>query len=270
MQEFPLVSVLFITYKRVDVLKRSFESFVTNTDYPNLELVVTDDGSPAEVQDEIRKMPFDKMCLSPRNRGLGANTNAGLRACTGKYILQLQDDWECMGPADYLKKSVELMESQPQIGIVKFYGDPRSSESRFRIQGVTEECFWIPNDPGDGSGVKDVYTDTPHLKKRALCDILGAYKEDCRMEECELDYVARFANQALFRAAFFPRFYNRVFFHVGEAMSFRTGSRLRRLEQSLSPYAQSLKRRHVRAYNLTKSVYNASVKTLYSLSIFRH
>lgn len=270
MFKLPLVSVLFITYKRVDLLKRSLNSFVQNTDYPYLELVAADDGSPARMQNEIQKLPFNKVCFSPRNRGLGANTNTGLRSCTGKYILQLQDDWECRGPVDYLRMTVDLMEAHAEVGILKFYGDIHRAEPALRISGARDECYWIPNDLRKQGAAQLVYSDCPHLKSRAFCDYLGDYKENCRMEECEFDYASRFANQAYFRAAYFPSYYNRVFFHTGRAVSFRTESRLRRFEQKLVPYAQLLKRRHSGAYKLAKAAFNGSVKTLFSLSILRH
>src|SRR5882724_7457369 len=98
MSDLPLVSVLFITYKRVHLLRRTLEAFLANTSYPNLELVVTDDASSSTMQEEISKLPFHRHILGKKRRGMGANSNEGLRRCTGDYILFLQDDWECMGP----------------------------------------------------------------------------------------------------------------------------------------------------------------------------
>jgi len=89
--EWPLVSVLFITYKRFDLLKKTVESFRQNTDYPRLELVIADDGSGPAIQAEIRTLPADVFALMPKNRGLGANNNNGIRHCNGKYILIVQE-----------------------------------------------------------------------------------------------------------------------------------------------------------------------------------
>jgi GT2 family glycosyltransferase len=141
----PLVSVLFLTYERVHLLRRTLESFVRNTDYPHLELVVADDGSSAVVQQEIRTMPFDKVVLAPRNRGTGTNYNSGQRRCSGEYLLFLQDDWECHGPPGYLREAVEAMQAHPKIGLVRFYGlDTRvnavhpieGTSSRYRSQSL--------------------------------------------------------------------------------------------------------------------------------------
>lgn len=265
----PLVSVLFITYKRVDLLRRSLQSFLLNTNYPNLELVVTDDGSHAQMQREIEVLPFNRMALSAKNRGLGANTNSGLRKCTGKYVLQLQDDWECRGPAAYLNDAVHVMECHPDMGILKFYGREHPTGERYRVQGPHAESYWIPTSSDDDARIPDVYSDCPHLKRRMLVDFLGYYTESCRMEECEQDYDRRLASQVRFRAAFSPRYYNSVFVHLGENSSFRTGSRLRRLEQALAPAARRLREASPNLCSAAKSAYTRGVTLLYRLRVLR-
>jgi glycosyltransferase involved in cell wall biosynthesis len=265
----PLVSVLFVTYRRVNLLRRAVYSLIENTDYANLELVVADDGSPPRAQKEIESLPFTRMIMSPRNRGLGANANAGLRNCKGKYILQLQDDWECRGPARYLRDAIGLMENRPEVGMVRFYGDP-SADVSCRMNGASPECYWIPHrfcEIGSGPGA---YSDTPHVKRRTLIDVIGEYRENCRMEECELNYGMRFVSQVVFRAVYFPIYYNTTFIHLGASNSFRTGSLLRRLEQGLSVPARLLKVRSPVLYKLSSSLYHAGVRSLFRLGALRH
>jgi len=239
-KEYPLVSVLFVTYKRVHLLQRAFDSFGQNTDYPNLELVVTDDGSPAAVQEQIRGMAFDKFVLAPKNRGMGANANAGLAACSGKYILFLQDDWECKGPARYLRDTVAIMEANPRVAIVKYYGKQHSPDGG-PLPGATESCFTIrPGEPPGPEGFC-IYSDTPHLKSRASLNDLGLYREGCGMEQCELDYDTRFSTQNGYAAAFFPEYYNRAFLHIGVEESFRTSSLGHRVHSLLAGLAAPVK-----------------------------
>ena len=82
--DYPLVSVLFVTYKRVDLLEKAVHSFLKNTSYPRLEVVIADDGSGREIQDKIRTLPADVYALSPVNQGLGPNNNNGIAHCTGQ------------------------------------------------------------------------------------------------------------------------------------------------------------------------------------------
>lgn len=44
------------------------------------------------MQQEMKKLDFDKFLLSRKNEGMGKNTNKGLIAVTGDYIVQLHDD----------------------------------------------------------------------------------------------------------------------------------------------------------------------------------
>ena len=87
------LSIIFITYKRFILLEKSLNELLININYESKETIVSDDGSPEKVQKKIKKLPFDKFILSRKNRGLGANNNAGLKAAEGEYILMVQDDW---------------------------------------------------------------------------------------------------------------------------------------------------------------------------------
>ena len=248
----PLVSVLFLTYERVHLLRRTLESFVRNTDYPHLELVVADDGSSAVVQQEIRTMPFDKVVLAPRNRGTGTNYNSGQRRCSGEYLLFLQDDWECHGPPRYLREAVEAMQAHPKIGLVRFYGLDTRVNAVHPIEG---DLFEIQKPEPVTSANRHVYSDTPHLKSRVLIEALGEYSEGLSMEQCELEYQDRFLQQDRFCAAFLPQYMNRVFVHIGEAESFRTRSRSARLERKLHAFAAPLRERAAPAFKLLRLIY---------------
>jgi hypothetical protein len=250
---YPLVSVLFVTYKRVHLLERTLRSFRQNTDYPNLELVVTDDGSPARIQAQIRALGFDKCVLAHKNRGLGANANAGLRACSGKYILFLQDDWECMGPSRYLRDAVAVMEANPRIANLKFYGIRHLQGGS--LAGATEMCYEIRNDVAPGPGGYCLYSDTPHLKSSASLSALGFYKEGCRMEQCELDYDTRFNRQTRYAAAYFPEYYNRVFLHIGGEESFRARSLAHKLRRRLAAWTLPLKEAYPGIYDVGRRSY---------------
>jgi glycosyltransferase involved in cell wall biosynthesis len=181
--ELPLVSVLFITYKRFDLLKSTVESFLCQTSYPNLELIIADDGSGQEIQDQIRALPADVFALASRNRGLGANNNNGLRHCRGKYILMIQDDWECHGPADYLLNCVRVMEAHPEVGIINFGGSPHPPDLAQRLSGSDEPCYITPT-PFKSHKVEYLYADQPHVRSRAALDHVGYYIEHRDQDQC--------------------------------------------------------------------------------------
>ena len=124
MNKDPLLSVVFITYKRVDLLEKSLRAFMSHCNYNPIEFIVADDGSSANEQIKIRTLPFDKYILSPKNKGLGANQNAGLNNASGKYILMLQDDWELTDCSGIIQQAISILEHDSEIGIINLCTDP--------------------------------------------------------------------------------------------------------------------------------------------------
>lgn len=233
--EWPLVSALFITYKRFHHLERAVLAFRKNTDYPNLEIVIADDGSPADVQEKIRRLPADVFALLPKNRGLGANNNNGIRHCSGKYILMIQDDCICLGPPHYLHDAVSVLEQNPRVGIINFAAVLHPPDPSQRLQGSTEPCYVTPQPLANPNKEEFLYSDQPHLRSRKVEEVIGQYLEDRDMERSERDYSARWQHQTEFLTAVFPGYHQRVFRHIGEEQSFRTHRLRYRVANFLQP-----------------------------------
>jgi hypothetical protein len=235
-QEWPLVSALFITYKRFHHLRRSVLAFRENTDYPNLEVVIADDGSPAEIQEQIHTLPAQVFALLPKNRGLGANNNNGLHHCSGKYVLMIQDDWICQGPPQYLRDAVLVMEQNPRVGIINFASTQHPPDIHQPLLGGTEPCYVTPK-PLEGRETEQfLYSDQPHLRSRKVEEVIGYYLEDRDMERCEQDFSNRWKHQRHFLTAVFPAYHGHVFTNpINPEESFRI-TRLRyRVAAALQP-----------------------------------
>ena len=263
--KWPLVSVLFITYKRVHLLKTAVESFRQHTSYPNIEVVIADDGSGPEIQAIIRTLPADVFALLPKNHGLGANNNNGLRHCSGKYILMLQDDWPCYGPPDYLRESVRVMEANPRLGLVNFAGAKHPVDAMQPLTGATEPCFVTPVPLDDGTKRYFLYSDQPHLISRTAFEHVGFYKEDRDMEQCERDYELRWQGQSSYLTAAFPGYFMSVFRNVESAPSFRLNMLRYRIQRPLLPVARFLKMHSTPLYKLGKVFVLGSIKALEKL-----
>lgn len=171
----------------------------------------------------MKRLPFDKFVFSRTNGGLGANTNAGLAATSGEYVLQLQDDWLCVGPHDFIERAIELILNRPDIGFVRLTDKetmvPEQEGHRFFSQweapgGRMVRVFHTPPPRQDYF----VYTDTPHLKTRELVNALGPYLVSPYMQRTELDMRDRFNAQTRFKAARFEGM--NVFTHIGQDQSF--------------------------------------------------
>ena len=218
----PLVSVVFVTYRRIDLLRETHSSFMATCKYPSIELIVCDDGSPPEVQVRIREMEFDKFLLAPRNQGIAANTNKGLLAATGEFVLQLQDDWHCRGPADFIEAGIELMEECKDVCMVQYWREPTFPyPSRMHVTASGRRARVFLDYPGmvaSGSGFY-IYSDCPHLRRTASRETVGLYSSRKRMSEVEADYCRRFECLEGQRVAIIEG-YGGVFQHTGADQTF--------------------------------------------------
>jgi len=90
--EYVLISVIITCYNHAHYLKQAIES-VLNQDYPNIEILVIDDGSSDETKNvalEFRKVRY----VYQENQGLSAARNTGIDKSTGSYLIFLDaDDW---------------------------------------------------------------------------------------------------------------------------------------------------------------------------------
>jgi glycosyltransferase involved in cell wall biosynthesis len=266
---YPRVSVLFITYRRVDFLRMALEAFLRNTDYPNLEIVIADDGSGPEIQAEIRTLPANVFALLPKNRGLGANNNNGIRHCSGKYILMIQDDCECCGPSDYLRNTVQVMEANPEIGIVNYCGEPHPFDESQPLRGSTEPCYITPQAYTGGTKEHFLYSDQPHVVSRAAVEDVGYYLEDRDIEKCEVDYNIRWRDQKRFATAVFPAYYKRTYAHQGSDQSFRTTRVRHKVARLLQPAKPFLVRYAHPLFRIGKATVNGGVRALERLRLVR-
>ncbi|WP_309678785.1 glycosyltransferase [Polaromonas sp.] len=115
----PLVSVAVVTYNQKEFLKECIESILIQ-DYPNIEIVVADDGSTDGTDQLLRayqqeaKRPF-VLRMAEKNQGVTRNQNAAVFACSGKYISWMAGD-DLMLPGK-ISKQVEFLENNPDYSI---------------------------------------------------------------------------------------------------------------------------------------------------------
>ncbi len=230
----PLISVVVTGYRRPDLLRESLESFLDVMSYPRnrLELILCDDGSPPEMQEQMRKLPFDQFCFGKKNEGLAKPANRGLKAAKAKYILQLQDDWRCQGPPDFLQAGLEILHECPDVGMIS-YRKRRDFPSDECITRTGRKFIKFHNgepEVGTASGHYP-YTHNPHLKRRGFHDLLGYYPEDIPMWKMELAFCRRVAAQDVYRIAYINGY--DVFVHTGEGCSYNPLKKRARLRERL-------------------------------------
>ena len=88
----PLVSVIIPTYNRWPLVTETIDSAL-GQDYPNVEVIVVDDGSTDETETELTKRYGSRVrYLKQENQGPGAARNTGIEIAAGEYIAFLDSD----------------------------------------------------------------------------------------------------------------------------------------------------------------------------------
>lgn len=115
-QSMPLVSVIIASYNHARFIEASIRSVYAQT-YPNIELLVVDDGSKddsvAVIEALQAELGFDFRTQS--NKGLCTTLNEAIARSRGQYIAPLGSD-DVMLP-ERLALQVPFMQAHPETGI---------------------------------------------------------------------------------------------------------------------------------------------------------
>ena len=135
MAESALVSIGLPTYNRAHVLRRAVESALRQ-DYPQLELIISDNASTDETEPLCRELARQderiRYFRQPVNRGATANFNEVLHHARGEFFLWLSDDdWL---DAAYVAQCVQVLQAHHDYALVSgtmkyFRGESYSIEA---------------------------------------------------------------------------------------------------------------------------------------------
>lgn len=114
--DLPLVSVCIPTYNRAERLRRAVAKLLA-CDYPNLEIVISDNGSSDHTQqvgtELAQASPQVRYFRHPVNQGPTRNFEFARAQATGKYFLWHGDD-DYLGP-DTISRCVRELEADPSL-----------------------------------------------------------------------------------------------------------------------------------------------------------
>ena len=115
----PLVSITVPTYNRAALVTKAIDSLLVQT-YPNIEVIVVDDGSTdatAETLGRYASDPRVRVVRHEQNRGVTAAKNTGIDAMNGVYGGILDSDDELLpGAVGTLLSTFESL--GPDVGVV--------------------------------------------------------------------------------------------------------------------------------------------------------
>ena len=141
-EEAPRVSIVICTYNQQDFVRETIGSALAQT-YPNIEIVLTDDGStddtPRILREYAQRFPDKvKVVLSEKNTGIPGNLNRGLAVCMGEWLVCLDGDDQML--PQKIKKQVTLLQQHPEA--TGCYHDSEVFESETgRVLGLMSRIY---------------------------------------------------------------------------------------------------------------------------------
>ena len=126
---YPPVTVIVPAYNAVRSIGRALAS-VWHQNYPELEVVVVDDGSSDGTSAEIRKIHGCNLRLIElaENRGVSVAMNVGIREARAEYIAFLDADDEWLG--NKLLTQIPILEAHPKMSFIASGGESVNPEGR--------------------------------------------------------------------------------------------------------------------------------------------
>ena len=112
---FPLVSVIIPCYNMAHWLGEAIESVLAQ-DYPNLEIVVVDDGSTDNTREVACAFPQVKYLWRPNGGGPAAATNMGIENSRGTFIALIDAD-DIWLPGK-LRAQIKHLMAKPDVGLI--------------------------------------------------------------------------------------------------------------------------------------------------------
>jgi alpha-1,3-rhamnosyltransferase len=134
----PLVSVIVSSYNHEQYIEECILSILNQT-YPNIELIVADDGSKDKTAEAIEalKKKYDFYFIKQKNQGLAKTLNRCIARANGEFIAPFGSD-DVMLP-ERIATQVEYMGGKPEVGVcagnieqIDFKGNPLPKRNKNR------------------------------------------------------------------------------------------------------------------------------------------
>lgn len=188
MPEPPLVSVIIASYNHAPYVETSIRS-VLEQRYPNVELIVIDDGSSDDSVQRIQRLQeqygFD--FRTQQNRGLTRTLNEAIARSKGALIAPFGSD-DIMLP-DRLAQQVAYMADKPEVGICA--GNIELMHADGTPYSASQQRMDIPFRRLDFDDVflqRKPYPPAPTLLfRREALEAVGGFNPDIRLEDLYIE-----------------------------------------------------------------------------------
>ena len=136
LDDLPLISIVILSYGDAEFTNSAIRSlFVRGATYPNLEVLVVDNGSPHTELEKVRgyggNYPSVQIVENGVNLGFAEGNNIGISRARGKYVLLLNNDTYVAPGAIY--GMVRHLARNPEIGAVGPLTNNIGNEARLAV-----------------------------------------------------------------------------------------------------------------------------------------
>lgn len=154
----PLVSIISIDYNQPEVTREMLDS-VRRMSYPNLEVIVVDNASRENLQDEFnRDYPEVIYIRSEENLGFSGGNNLGINASHGEYLFFVNNDTELIDGC--IETLITAFQQNTQLGAISplIYHHPDFHQTQgelIQYAGTTPVSPYTARNKTIGSGEVD-------------------------------------------------------------------------------------------------------------------
>lgn len=175
-KDFPLVSVLIPAYNHENYIQETIESIINQT-YPNIELIILDDGSKDKTWEKITELKpkcekrFVKIHFETKqNEGTCITLNKLLKLSSGEFVYIIASD--DLAKPQAIEKEVKFLQDNPDYALA--VGDNEYVDSIGKQIFRTQKAFTSNIKNAKYKTVKEFLSSK--LKIDFLSDDFGSYK----------------------------------------------------------------------------------------------
>jgi GT2 family glycosyltransferase len=197
----PLVSVIALNWNTAEVTCDFLRSITEQCDYPNLEVIIVDNGSTEDPTAKLKAVnPAVKVILTGENLGFAGGNNTGMREAKGDYFFIVNNDTEFT--PGLIESLLLPFSTDPSIGVVcpkiRFFYNPSIIQYAgfFPISVYTGRTTAVGSHEEDkGQYDKPAYTEAAHgcamMVKREVAEKTGMFPEKFFLYYEEWDWSFR-------------------------------------------------------------------------------
>lgn len=188
MTDWPIVTVVIVTYSRPEEIRRTLLALAANLRYPGpLRWHVADDGTGGNYLPDLAR-DFPELALTAtvtRRQGWGANVNRALDVQGDKYLFLCEDDYVAERVLDLRRGVALLAEEEPGLGLIRYDGIrghavTLSLEEVDTREGRQDYLRLLPT-----SHTLYTYSNRPHLVHPRFHAAYGRYPEGLKLGATE-------------------------------------------------------------------------------------